>query len=166
MSPRRHWDSPILSLASECAPTPRTGGGCRWHIRLRVRGWGSPNSDDLRKGLALCLLCGCNVDWGDSPSSHYKQWDTPTTTSLSSSQPSTHATNRDVYWYFRGPKTTITLYLHSTSYFMAFSLGHEGWARIQVADTVSWLFITLLLLGAILVSFLVEKELFFTWEKP
>jgi hypothetical protein len=22
-----------------------------------VRGWGSPNSDDLRKSLALCLLC-------------------------------------------------------------------------------------------------------------
>jgi hypothetical protein len=30
------------------------GGG---HIRLRVRGRGTPNSDDLRKSLALCLLC-------------------------------------------------------------------------------------------------------------
>jgi len=30
------------------------GGG---HTRLRVRGWGSPNSDDWRKSLALCLLC-------------------------------------------------------------------------------------------------------------
>jgi hypothetical protein len=27
------------------------------HTRLRVRGWGSPNSDDWRKSLALCLLC-------------------------------------------------------------------------------------------------------------
>jgi hypothetical protein len=31
------------------------GGG---HTRLRARGWWSPNSDDWRKGLALCLLCG------------------------------------------------------------------------------------------------------------
>jgi hypothetical protein len=28
------------------------------HTRLRVRGWGSPNSDDWRKSFALCLLCG------------------------------------------------------------------------------------------------------------
>jgi hypothetical protein len=28
------------------------------HTRLRVRGWGSPNSDERRKSLALCLLCG------------------------------------------------------------------------------------------------------------
>ncbi len=27
MSPRRNWDSPNPSLASECAPPPRTGGG-------------------------------------------------------------------------------------------------------------------------------------------
>jgi hypothetical protein len=27
MSPRRSWDSPNPSLASECAPPPRTGGG-------------------------------------------------------------------------------------------------------------------------------------------
>jgi len=31
------------------------GGG---HTRLRVRGWWSPNSDDWKKGLSLCLLCG------------------------------------------------------------------------------------------------------------
>ena len=43
-------------LASECAPPPERGGG--GHIRRRVRGWGSPNSDDLRKSLALCLFCG------------------------------------------------------------------------------------------------------------
>ncbi len=55
MSPRRNWDSPNPSLASKCAPSPRTGRG--GHTRLRVRGWGSPNSDDSRKSLALCLLC-------------------------------------------------------------------------------------------------------------
>ncbi len=27
MSPRRNWDSPNPSLASECAPHPRNGGG-------------------------------------------------------------------------------------------------------------------------------------------
>jgi hypothetical protein len=32
------------------------GGGI--HTPLRGRGWGNPNSDDWRKGLALCLLCG------------------------------------------------------------------------------------------------------------
>jgi hypothetical protein len=42
MSPRRNWDSPTPSLASECAPPPGTKG----HTCLRMRGWGSPNSDD------------------------------------------------------------------------------------------------------------------------
>jgi len=55
MSPSRNWDSPTLSLASECTPPTGTKGG--GHTRLRVRGWGSPNSDDLRKCLELCLLC-------------------------------------------------------------------------------------------------------------
>ncbi len=35
-------------------PEPKGGG----HTRVRVRGWGSPNSNDWRKSLALCLLCG------------------------------------------------------------------------------------------------------------
>ena len=52
MSPRRNWDSPNPSLASECAPPPRTGG----HTRLRVRGWESPNSDDWRKNSASSVL--------------------------------------------------------------------------------------------------------------
>ena len=43
MSPRWNWDSPIPSLASECAPPPGS------------KGWGSPNSDDWRNSLALCL---------------------------------------------------------------------------------------------------------------
>ncbi len=45
---------PLLSPASVPLP-PETGGG--GHARLRVGGWGSPNSDDWRKSLALCLLC-------------------------------------------------------------------------------------------------------------
>ncbi len=45
MSPRRNWDSPNPSLAGECALPPRKGWG--WgHTRLRLRGWGNPNSDD------------------------------------------------------------------------------------------------------------------------
>ncbi len=44
-----------LSRQRVCPP-PQTKG---WegHTRLRVRGWGSPNSDYLRKRLALCLIC-------------------------------------------------------------------------------------------------------------
>ncbi len=37
----------VPSLASKCVPPPGTKGG--GHTRLRVRGWGSPNSDDWRK---------------------------------------------------------------------------------------------------------------------
>ncbi len=40
MSPRRNWDSPTPSLASDCAPSPGTKGG--GHTRLQVRGWGVP----------------------------------------------------------------------------------------------------------------------------
>ncbi len=43
-----------LSRKRVCPPLPK--GGRR--TRLRLRGWGSPNSDDWRKSLALCLLCG------------------------------------------------------------------------------------------------------------
>ncbi len=43
-----------LSRQRVCAPPPGTKG---WGAHsLRVRGWGSPNSHDWRKGLALCLL--------------------------------------------------------------------------------------------------------------
>ncbi len=55
MSPRRNWDSPTPSLVSECASPPGIKGG--GHTRMRVRGWGSPNFNDWRKSLALCLLC-------------------------------------------------------------------------------------------------------------
>ncbi len=44
-----------LSRQRVCpSPLNQTGG----HTRLRLRGWGIPNSDDWRKTLALCLLCG------------------------------------------------------------------------------------------------------------
>ncbi len=57
MSPPRNWESPNPSLASDCAIPPEPGGGGGHTRRLRVRGWGSPNSDEQRKSLALCLLC-------------------------------------------------------------------------------------------------------------
>ncbi len=60
MSPRRNWDSPQpLSRKRVCPPPPdqRVGG----HPRLRLRGWGSSNSDDWRKSLALCLLCAAGL---------------------------------------------------------------------------------------------------------
>jgi hypothetical protein len=50
---------PLLELKLPHTPLPQVspqnqeGGG---HTRRRVRGWGSPNSDDLRKSLALCLI--------------------------------------------------------------------------------------------------------------
>ncbi len=50
MSPPRNWDSHTTSFASKYAlsmPSPRNQGG--EHTRLRVRGWGSPNSDGWRK---------------------------------------------------------------------------------------------------------------------
>ncbi len=53
MSPRRNWDSPNPSLASEFPSTQNRGG----HTCLRVRGWVSPNSDNSRKSGAHCLLC-------------------------------------------------------------------------------------------------------------
>ncbi len=46
MPPRWNWDSPAPLAASECAlpPDQRVGG----HTRLRLKGWGSPNSNDWR----------------------------------------------------------------------------------------------------------------------
>jgi hypothetical protein len=59
-SSRPNWDSPSPSPAGECAPPPPLypGGG---YTRLRVRGCGSPNSNDGRKGLAFCLLCALHM---------------------------------------------------------------------------------------------------------
>ncbi len=47
-----------LSLASVPLPPQNRGGGVA-HSPAG-RGWGSPNSDDWRKSLALCLLCGAH----------------------------------------------------------------------------------------------------------
>ncbi len=52
MSPRLNWDSPTPSPPSECAP-PRVSH----NTRLRVRGWESPNCDNVGKSSAPCLLC-------------------------------------------------------------------------------------------------------------
>ncbi len=59
---RRNWDYTKPSPASECVPPPEPKGGAGGHIRLRVGDWGSPNSDDWSKSLALCLLRGVMVD--------------------------------------------------------------------------------------------------------
>ncbi len=48
-----------LSPASGPLPQNWEGG----HTRLRVRGWGSPNSDDWRKNLPLCPLCNVSYPW-------------------------------------------------------------------------------------------------------
>jgi hypothetical protein len=57
MSPLLNWDSPTPSLASECVLPPGTNGGEGGAHSPAMGGWGSPNSDDWRKSLALCLLC-------------------------------------------------------------------------------------------------------------
>jgi hypothetical protein len=48
---------PPHSPASVPLPPEPTGVGGGTHYSLRVWGCGSPNSDDWRKGLALCLIC-------------------------------------------------------------------------------------------------------------
>jgi hypothetical protein len=61
------------SLASECAPPPKTGGG--EHTHLRVRGWGSLNSDDWGKSLALCLLLCSQLT--ETPSRRFESTPSP-----------------------------------------------------------------------------------------
>ncbi len=53
MSSRRNWDSPNHSPASECALPPDQR--VRGQTRLRLKGWGSHNSDDWRKSLAYSV---------------------------------------------------------------------------------------------------------------
>jgi hypothetical protein len=50
---------PTPSLASECAPPPRTRGG--GGTLACVEGLGESQSVDWRKSLALCLLCGVPI---------------------------------------------------------------------------------------------------------
>ncbi len=55
MSPRRNWASPTpFPQASVPLPLWTKGGGAQ---SPAGEGWGSPNSDDWRKSLPLCLLC-------------------------------------------------------------------------------------------------------------
>ncbi len=58
ISPRRSRDSLTPSPPSECAPPPPEPQGagilaCEWG-----GAWVSPDSNDWRKSLALCVLCG------------------------------------------------------------------------------------------------------------
>ena len=46
MSPRRNWDSPTPSLASKCAPPPRTKGG----VPIPTTG------EKIRKSGLLCKI--------------------------------------------------------------------------------------------------------------
>jgi hypothetical protein len=51
-----HSVCPLVGIGTPTTPLPRASGwggtlACGWGA------WGSPNSDDWRKGLALCLLC-------------------------------------------------------------------------------------------------------------
>ncbi len=60
LSPRWNWDTPPPLPQARVYPPfpPYQKGGTR---SPGVRGRGSPNSDDWRKSLALCLLCGLRV---------------------------------------------------------------------------------------------------------
>jgi hypothetical protein len=53
-SSRWNWDSPNPLAAGECAPPPFGPGG--GHTRLRLKGWGSPNSNE---GTYIVVLYIC-----------------------------------------------------------------------------------------------------------
>jgi hypothetical protein len=65
---------PTPSPANECVPPPTPLNQRGGHTRLPVRGWGSPNSDYLRKGLALCLLCVLQSTASMGPQSQCEQF--------------------------------------------------------------------------------------------
>ncbi len=59
MYPCRNWVPQPLSRKRVCPPPPNQRVGGQTSLRVGGGGgWGSPNSDDWRKSLALCLLCG------------------------------------------------------------------------------------------------------------
>jgi hypothetical protein len=58
---------PPLPLSSTSTPEPRSGE----HARLRVRGWGSPNSDDWRKSLSTLLQRRRKATLSANSSSHF-----------------------------------------------------------------------------------------------
>jgi hypothetical protein len=60
MSPRRSWDSPTPSLASECAPPPGTKGGGGILACGCMRGWGVPIPTTGEKLSTLPILCEFN----------------------------------------------------------------------------------------------------------
>ncbi len=97
---------PSLSPASVPLPPEPKGGG---HPRLRVRGWGIPNSDDWRKSLALCLLCGATNRqiWDDSV------FCTATCKIFIEPPPDTHRTERQGE---RGIWVAMGCYLHSVTF--------------------------------------------------
>ncbi len=55
--------TPISPASVPLSQKPRGGRGGARHTRLRARSV-SPNSDDWRKSLALCLLCGFDTEGG------------------------------------------------------------------------------------------------------
>ncbi len=57
MSPRQNWDSPIPSLATECATYPGTKGRA---FSPASEGLGKSQFRRLEKSPALCLLCVWN----------------------------------------------------------------------------------------------------------
>jgi hypothetical protein len=58
---------PPLPQASVPPPPRNQRGG---YTDVRMRGWGGRNSDDWRKSLALCLLCGAEVTSSPPPHHH------------------------------------------------------------------------------------------------
>ncbi len=68
-SPELQLAQPLIRPPASMPLSPESeGGGGGGHTRLRVRGWASPNSDDWRQSLALCLLCGFDPGGGGGES--------------------------------------------------------------------------------------------------
>ena len=59
---------PLVRIGTPPTPLPQASVPSRnqrgLHSCLRVKGWGSPHSDDWRKSLALCLPCGKSISLG------------------------------------------------------------------------------------------------------
>ncbi len=77
MSPRRNWGSPNPSTQAS-VPSPPLEQKVGRHTRLWLRGWGSSNSDDWRKSLALFLLWLAIYRWenltGNAPITDRLEW--------------------------------------------------------------------------------------------
>jgi hypothetical protein len=59
LSSRPTWD--LLAPLPQASVSPPEPKGEATHSPAGKRGWGSPNSDDWRKILALCVLCGVRL---------------------------------------------------------------------------------------------------------